>query len=167
MTAVHFVTTGGTIDKEYSVNGELVIGAPMAPALVALARTNLDVSFTEACRKDSLELTDSDISKIRSCVIDSPATCVVVTHGTDTMVRTGRALGNLRGKTVVLTGAMQPARMRESDAATNIGLAVAAVQLLPDGVYVAMSGLVIPIERASKNVALGLFEFSDDVHERA
>ncbi len=160
MTAVHIVTTGGTIDKEYSRGGELVIGEAMAPALIATARTNLDVTFEAVCRKDSLELSDEDRDNIRVHVAGSTETKIVITHGTDTMVATGSALQGLGDKTIVLTGAMQPARMLDSDAAGNLGLALAAVQLLPAGVYVAMSGLVIPVERASKHPDLGVFQDS-------
>lgn len=160
MTPVLILTTGGTIDKEYSRDGELVIGQPMAPALITTARTNLDVTFEIVCQKDSLDLTDSDRAHIRARVGASDGTKVVVTHGTDTMVATGLALRDLSDKTIVLTGAMQPARMVDSDAGANLGLALAAVQLLPAGVYVAMSGLVIPVTHASKSSALGMFQDS-------
>ena len=158
MTSVHIITTGGTIDKEYSLHGELIIGDPMAPALLEIARVNLAASFEAVCRKDSLDLTDDDRIRIRGRVATSPHRRIVITHGTDTMVTTGRNLRQLAGKTIVLTGAVQPARMQHSDAATNLGLALAAVQLLPAGVYVAMSGLVIPVNRAAKRTNLGVFE---------
>ncbi|WP_375479347.1 asparaginase domain-containing protein [uncultured Jatrophihabitans sp.] len=158
--SIHIITTGGTIDKEYSIRGELVVGDAMAPSLIATARTNIEVSFEAVCRKDSLELSDEDRAAIRAGVARSGNTKIIVTHGTDTMVRTGLALRGLPGKTIVLTGAMQPARMRDSDAAANLGLAVAAVQLLPEGVYVAMSGLVLPIDRAAKRDDLGVFQDS-------
>jgi L-asparaginase len=83
---------------------------------------------------------------------------VLITHGTDTMVETAAELRGLEGKTIVLTGALNPARFRDSDAIFNIGCAVGAVQCLPPGVYIAMNGRVWNPEHVRKNRNRNVFE---------
>jgi L-asparaginase len=103
-------------------------------------------------------MTGSDRERICATIAAQPERLVVVTHGTDTMIETARVLGKLTGKTVVLTGSMQPARFRVSDAEFNLGTAVAAVQILPPGVYLAMNGRIFDPRTARKNVAGNCFE---------
>lgn len=69
------------------------------------------------------------------------------------MIQTARMLRGIPGKTIVLTGSMQPARFRSTDATFNIGLAIGAVQTLPSGVYLAMSGRIFDPENTRKNSA--------------
>ena len=151
------LTTGGTIDKEYSLAGELEIGAPTIPRLLEPVLSTLEFRVEEVLRKDSLDLDDADRALIRERVLSAEEDRIVLTHGTDTMTLTAEALGTVRDRVVVLTGAMQPARMRDSDAAFNLGAAVAAVQLLPPGVYLAMSGRVLPAGAVVKDRAAGIF----------
>ncbi|AZZ53882.1 MULTISPECIES: asparaginase domain-containing protein [Rathayibacter] len=151
------LTTGGTIDKEYSLAGELEIGAPTIPRLLEPVLSTLEFRVEEVLRKDSLDLDDADRALIRERVLSAEEDRIVLTHGTDTMTLTAEALGAVRDRVVVLTGAMQPARMRDSDAAFNLGAAVAAVQLLPPGVYLAMSGRVLPAGAVVKDRAAGIF----------
>ena len=94
----------------------------------------------------------------RDAVAAADSTRIVVTHGTDTMVDTARELRGMPGKTIVLTGALQPARFADSDAAFNLGLAIGAVQVLQPGVYIAANGQVFPAYSVRKNVALNRFE---------
>ena len=109
--------------------------------------------------KDSLELTEADREAIVAAVRDTPGDRFLITHGTDTMLLTAEVLARrVEGKTMVLTGAMQPARLRGSDAFFNIGFAFAAAQQLPPGAYVAMNGRLFIPGRARKNVEKGLFE---------
>ena len=109
-----------------------------------LAENNVFVPHrvTQLMRKDSLELTDADRQAIHDAVAASDADKILVTHGTDTMVDTARVLADIACKTIVLTGAMQPATLRNSDAEFNVGFALAATQTLPPGVYIAMNGEV-------------------------
>ncbi|PPH14865.1 MULTISPECIES: asparaginase domain-containing protein [unclassified Rathayibacter] len=151
------LTTGGTVDKEYSLAGELEIGAPMVPRLLSPVLTTLEFRVEEVLAKDSLELDDADRALIRERVLAAEEDRIVLTHGTDTMTATAEALGVVRDRVVVLTGAMQPARMLDSDAAFNLGTAVAAVQLLPPGVYLAMSGRVLPAGSVVKDRSIGVF----------
>ena len=109
-------------------------------------------------RKDSLHITQDDRELIRATIAAQPAKHVLVTHGTDTMVETAQVLESLTDRTIVLTGALSPARFRGSDAEFNVGTAVGAVQCLPPGVYIAMNGRVWDIHKVRKNVAANKFE---------
>ncbi len=149
---VQVFTTGGTIDKiYYDAKDDYTVGEPQIGRLLEEARVNFPYAVEALLQKDSLEMTDVDRARIRAAVAATPARRVLITHGTDTMVETARVLEGIPGKTVVLVGAMQPARFLGSDAEFNIGYAVAAVQLLEPGVYIAMNGQVFRSGRVRKN----------------
>lgn len=138
---LHIFTTGGTIDKVYfDARSEFQVGKTTVNDLLTEANVTLPCIVTTLMRKDSLDMTEEDRASVRSAVEKCEEERVLITHGTDTMVETGRALAGVEGKTIVLTGAMQPAALRSSDADFNIGFAVAAASLLPPGVYIAMNG---------------------------
>jgi L-asparaginase len=109
--------------------------------------------------KDSLDITDEDRREICRRVRDAEERRVLITHGTDTMVQTGKALGEITDKTVVLVGSLSPSRFKGSDAEFNVGFAFAAVQLLPPGVFVTMNGRVFGVNEVRKNVEQNRFEF--------
>src|SRR6478736_3010820 len=145
-------TTGGTIDKVYfDAKGNYHVGAPMVRELLVHARLGEIPEITELLRKDSLEMTDADRQAIREAVMACPASRILITHGTDTMVATAEALGGIADKTIVLTGALQPGRFADSDAAFNLGLAFGAVQLCSAGVYVVANGQVFLAGKVRKN----------------
>ena len=152
-------TTGGTIDKVYfDAKGNYQIGSPMVRELLVHARLAEMPAITELLRKDSLEMTAADRQAIYQAVAASAATRILITHGTDTMVETARHLAGIGGKTIVLTGALQPGRFADSDAAFNLGLAFGAVQLCSAGVYVVANGAVYPADKVRKNLELNRFE---------
>lgn len=156
---IRIFTTGGTFDKIYfDARSEFHIGEPTAAALLAEANVNFDYEIESLLKKDSLEIDASDRELIRRAVLDVDNDMVLITHGTDTMVETARSLLDIDSKTIVLFGAMQPARMRYSDAMYNLGFACAAVQLLPRGVHLAMNGQVFDPRQVTKNRELGRFE---------
>jgi L-asparaginase len=160
-SAIEILTTGGTIDKVYfDAKGGYEVGAPMVAQILSQARVTDTISLVELLRKDSLEMSDADRALIREAVARSDAARIVVTHGTDTMVLTARALKGI-AKTIVLTGALQPGRFADSDAPFNLGMAVAAVQILPPGVYLAANGRIFDADRVVKNTALNRFEELD------
>lgn len=159
---VQIFTTGGTFDKVYyDALSDFQIGEPMVPELLEEAGVTFDYEVKSLLKKDSLDMTDDDRERVRDAVQRCAARHIVITHGTDTMTQTAHALGNVGDKVVVFTGAMQPARMRVSDAAFNLGLAIGAMHSLPAGVYIAMSGQVFPADQAQKNRAAGRFEFNN------
>jgi len=158
-SGVLILTTGGTIDKVYfDGKGGYQVGAPMVEQILRHGRVNASVSVVELLRKDSLDMDDADRATIRDAVMDSEITRIIVTHGTDTMVETAQVLRDVPGKTVVLTGALQPGRFADSDAPFNLGMAMAAVQTLSPGVYLVANGTVFNADRVRKNTALNQFE---------
>ena len=152
------LTTGGTIDKNYfDALSEYQIVDSGIPALLKEARVALAFRIEEVCRKDSLELTDDDRAELALRVAQAPESRIVITHGTDTMTDTAKALAGIAGKTIVLTGALSPARFAETDAPFNLGMAFAAAQIAPPGVYIAMSGQVFDGLNVRKDRTAGRF----------
>jgi L-asparaginase len=151
---IEIFTTGGTIDKVYfDALSEYQIGPAAIPDLLQENNVFAAHRVTQLMRKDSLVLTDTDRQRIHAAVVSSPADKILITHGTDTMAQTGRMLADIEGKTIVLTGAMQPATLRNSDAEFNVGFALAAVQCLSSGVYIAMNGQLFDPFRVTKDRA--------------
>lgn len=156
---IQIVTTGGTIDKVYfDANSEFEVGDSLLPELLSESNIHDGYQITGLMRKDSLEMNDADRERVRQTVASSQCDKILITHGTDTMAETARALTAINDKTIVLMGAMQPARMRRSDAVFNLGFAWAAVQLLPAGVYIAMNGEVFAAGAVRKNLKSQRFE---------
>ncbi|MBK6800054.1 asparaginase domain-containing protein [Novosphingobium sp.] len=153
------LTTGGTIDKNYfDALSEYRIVDSGIPALLAEARVALPLRVIELMRKDSLELSDADRALIAAAAREAPESRIVITHGTDTMTETAKVLAaQVPGKTMVLTGALSPARFAETDAPFNLGMAVAAVQTAPPGVWIAMSGQVFDGLKVRKDREAGKF----------
>ena len=159
MNELCIVTTGGTIDKIYfDDKSDYQIGEPQIGRMLAELGVAFRYTVIPILRKDSLHLDDADRELIRSAIAAQPASHVLVTHGTDSMIATAKVLASLEGKTIVLTGALSPARFRGSDAEFNIGTAVGAVQCLPPGVYIAMNGRIWDPLKVRKNVEANRFE---------
>jgi L-asparaginase len=158
MADIAVLTTGGTIDKLYfDALSEYQIGESVVGRITAIARVALAVRVEELMRKDSLELTDADRAKIRAAVERAPESRLVITHGTDTMTDTAAALVGIEGKTVVLIGALAPARFAESDAPFNLGMGFAVAQVAAPGVWIAMNGTVFAAGHVRKDRGLGKF----------
>jgi len=146
------VTTGGTIDKAYfDALSTYQIGEPIVKKLLDTANVTHPYRIVELLRKDSLELTDEDRQRLKATVAALDERRIVITHGTDTMTASADVLAAIPGKTMVLTGALSPARFSDSDATFNIGMAFAAAQTLPAGVYVAMNGTVFRGDQVQKD----------------
>ena len=153
------VTTGGTIDKIYfDDKSDYQIGEPQIGSMLRELGVAFEFRVVPILRKDSLHITTADRELLRATIAEHDAKHVLVTHGTDTMVETAKVLSTIPGKVIVLTGALNPARFRGSDAEFNVGTAVGAVQSLPDGVYIAMNGRVWDPAKVRKNVAANRFE---------
>ena len=156
---IEIMTTGGTIDKVYfDAKSSFEIGAPQIGEVLGDANLTIDYQITPLLRKDSLDLSDADRELIKKTVRESSAEKIVITHGTDTMIKTAEYLQGVAGKTIVLTGSMQPARFRFTDAIYNIASAITAVQLLPEGVWIAMNGKIFDPAKSQKNVDMNRFE---------
>ncbi|MEZ5652710.1 MAG: asparaginase domain-containing protein [Burkholderiaceae bacterium] len=157
---VRILATGGTFDKRYDpVAGQLTFGTTAVADLLATAQARLPVD--ELLQIDSLDMTDTHRALVAEACTRVTEDRLVVVHGTDTMVETAAVLAErVVGKTIVLTGAMVPHSVHESDAAFNLGFALAAAQCLPIGVYVAMHGQWHDWRQVRKNRAIGRFEAS-------
>lgn len=159
MEKLRIFTTGGTIDKIYfDAKSEYEVGEPQIGDILREMGVQFPFEITSLMRKDSLDMTDTDRALIREAVQKDTATRVLITHGTDTMTDTAAALQGIGGKTVVLTGALNPAKFRGSDAIFNIGGAVAAAQSLPPGIYIFMNGRVFDARKVRKNRDKNRFE---------
>ena len=156
------VTTGGTIDKVYfDDKSDYQVGEPQIGRILQELGGGFRFSVVPILRKDSLYIDAADRELLRATIAARDARHVLVTHGTDSMVETARVLASIPGKTIVLTGALNPARFRGSDAEFNIGTAVGAVQSLPPGTYIAMNGRIWDPAKVRKNVAANRFEALD------
>ncbi len=159
MKKIVILTTGGTLDKVYfDAKSEYEVGPPNISVVLEEMRLAVNYTVKSLFQKDSLEISDSDREILLREVVQTPENRILITHGTDTMVETARSLAQVEGKTIVLTGAMEPALFKTSDAVFNIGCAVAAVQTLPSGVYIAMNGALFSHDNVRKNVREKIFE---------
>lgn len=158
--AIKLFVTGGTFDKEYNeLNGQLFFKDSHINEILKLGRSRLDLSVRTLMLIDSLDMTDTD----RNIILESCKACdedkIVITHGTDTMTETATFLSKkIPGKTVVITGAMIPYKFGSSDGLFNMGSALAFVQSLPLGIYIAMNGRYYDWNNCKKNKQTGFFE---------
>jgi L-asparaginase len=159
MMFIRFITTGGTIDKVYfDALSQFEVGESPLKAILTDALVSFDYDLVPMFRKDSLELTTEDRQDLRRFINEDDADRYVISHGTDTMVETAGVLAGLAGKTIVLTGALSPARFKTTDAIFNVGMAVAAAQTVQPGVYLAISGQIFTAGKVKKNRAENRFE---------
>ena len=152
--------TGGTFDKEYNeITGELYFKDTHIREILDSGRSLLDIDIKKLMLIDSLKMTNEDREKIAQNCVDSESRHIVITHGTDTMRKTANIVSKRSlNKTIVLTGAMIPYKFGSSDGLFNLGCALAFVQALPHGVYIAMNGKYFKWDEVKKNKKLGEFE---------
>lgn len=156
---IKFYATGGTIDKVYfDAKSEYQVGAPQVEEILKDSNVAFEFEVESILQKDSLEMTDEDRQNIRQIIEKETCQKIVITHGTDTMVETAKALIGIENKTIVFTGAMEPARSRYTDATFNVGCAIGAVQTLESGVFIAMNGVVYEADKVVKNYEAKKFE---------
>jgi len=158
--SIRIFVTGGTFDKEYNeLNGELYFKDTHLYEMLRLGRSRLELEITTLMMMDSLDMNEQDRHTIARACQEVPENRILITHGTDTMPETAALLaGLIRDKTIVLTGAMVPYKFGSSDGLFNLGSALAFVQTLPPGVYVAMNGKIFEAENVRKNKTRGEFE---------
>ncbi len=157
---IRILVTGGTFDKEYDeVTGSLFFKDTHIGEMLRLGRSRVDVTIRTVMMIDSLQMTDADRSLIVQNCLQCPEDRIVITHGTDTMTDTAAAIArSVLRKTVVLTGAMIPYAFGSSDGLFNLGSGISFVQVLPEGVYIAMNGKCFRWDQVRKNRTLGEFE---------
>lgn len=152
--------TGGTFDKEYNeLDGSLFFKDSHLPEMMTMGRSRVPMDIRTLMMIDSLEMTDTDRETIARNCLQTPEDKIIITHGTDTMVETAKVLAEkVKGKTIVLVGAMVPYKFGSSDGLFNLGSAIAFVQTLPPGVYIAMNGRYFHWDNVRKNKKIGEFE---------
>ncbi|MCB1800221.1 MAG: asparaginase [Gammaproteobacteria bacterium] len=156
---IQVYSCGGTIDKVYfDARSAYEIGDPCVGAILQQANVQFEYRVESLMRKDSLDMTDGDRQLLCDRIAGCPQRQILVTHGTDSMAESALMLAGLADKTIVLTGAMRPARFADSDAAFNVGCAIGALQSLPPGVYIAMNGRAFSAGKVRKNREAGRFE---------
>ncbi|MFH1681990.1 MAG: asparaginase domain-containing protein [Candidatus Eisenbacteria bacterium] len=157
---IRIFVTGGTFDKEYNdISGELYFKDSHVPRVLQMGRCRLDISVRTLMMIDSRVMTDEDRASIAKNCRSAEEEKIIITHGTDTLAETARVLAQeVRGKTIVVTGAMIPYTFGSSDGLFNMGSAIAFVQALPHGVYVAMNGRCFNWDNVRKNKKTGEFE---------
>ncbi|MBQ5948644.1 asparaginase domain-containing protein [Massilia sp. ST3] len=157
---LRLIATGGTFDKHYNeLNGVLGFSDSHLPEVIKRSRMTVPVALDVLPLLDSLDMQDADRQRVLAACQAAPEKAIVIIHGTDTMRETAAVLGaaNL-GQTIILTGAMIPYEIANSDALFNLGFACGVAQVLPAGVYVAMNGQVFPWDNVQKNRAAGVFQ---------
>jgi L-asparaginase len=158
--SIAVIQTGGTIDKDYPVGAgaySFEIAEPAVLRILAKAGSTARIEVVSFSKKDSQEITEIDRQRLVRLCQGRPERELIVTHGTDTMLKTAEALTRVSDKVIVLTGAMRPERFADSDAMFNVGLAVGAVNALPFGVYIAMNGCVMLASRCRRDPESGAF----------
>jgi L-asparaginase len=159
--SIRILVTGGTFDKEYDeLTGRLFFRDTHVAEMLRRGRCRVPARVETVMMIDSLEMTDADRAAVVDRCRESPERRIVITHGTDTMVDTARAIARaeLGERTIVLTGAMVPYAFGSSDGLFNLGSALSFVQVLPPGVYIAMNGQHFSWDRVRKNRESGVFE---------
>ena len=156
---ITFVLTGGTIDKEYdALDVPFTIGRWAVERVLGFVKPNFDATVIALMAKVSVHITEEDKELIRKTIAESADEKIVLTYGTDAMTEIGEVLKDISGKTIVIVGALKSQLIKDTDAEFNLGFATAAVQTLPPGVYVAMSGRVYDWNACQKNATSGMFE---------
>lgn len=157
---LRIIASGGTFDKHYdAISGQLGFGGSHLPAVLGRSRITLAHTLEVLPLLDSLEMQDADRQRLLASCRQAPEAAIVIVHGTDTMRESAAVLGAAAlVKTVILTGAMIPYEIANSDALFNLGFAIGVAQTLPAGVYVAMNGRVFAWDKVSKNRSAGVFE---------
>jgi L-asparaginase len=156
---LRILATGGTFDKHYDeIAGKLGFADSHLPDIIARARITLPTQLEVVAMLDSLEMQDTDRSNVLAACQRAAETAIVIIHGTDTMRETAHVIGNAKlAKTVILTGAMIPYEIANSDALFNLGFACGIAQTLPHGVYIAMNGQIFNWDNVKKNRTAGVF----------
>ncbi len=156
---LRILATGGTFDKHYDdIAGKLTFTQSHLPSIIARAKITLPVQLEIVALLDSLEMDDEDRAAVLAACKQANENAIVITHGTDTMRETAHVLGQARlAKTIILTGAMIPYEIANSDALFNFGFACGVAQTLPHGVYIAMNGQIFNWDNVKKNRAKGVF----------
>jgi L-asparaginase len=158
---VLFIQTGGTIDKDYPKKNNgyaFEIAEPAVERILFRAELAFEYKVISLFKKDSMDLTAEDRNEIREFCTKTEFDKIIITHGSDTLIETAKAIGNIKNKTILLTASYRPERFANSDADFNLGTAIGALNTKPEGTFIAMNGIILDPARARKNPETGRFE---------
>ncbi len=158
---IKIFTTGGTIDKDYSKSAgtyNFDISEPAINRILDIAKPNFQFDVESILKKDSLFMNEEDRNKIYYACKEEDSNKIIITHGTDTMIETANKLSSIKDKLIILVGSTKPAKFFDSDAHFNIGVAVGGINILSNGVYIAMNGEIHPWNFVRKLKESGKFE---------
>lgn len=148
-----FFTTGGTIDKAYSKKKgtyNFDILEPSVKYILKNVEPNFKYEVISLLKKDSLDINNKDRQSILDACRNVKTDKIIITHGADTMLDTAKKLSEIKNKVVILVGATQPERFKETDADFNVGMAVGAINVVPNGIYIAMNGRIYNWDKCQK-----------------
>lgn len=158
---ITFIQTGGTIDKDYphtTKGWAFEFGEPATTRLLERLNPSFEYKILTCFQKDSLEINDHDRKKLTDMILGLDSDKIIITHGTDTMLETAEYLAQrIENKLIVITGAMRPQRFTNSDAAINLGCAIATANLIKSGIFITMHGIVKPWDRISRDLETGMY----------
>jgi len=156
-----FIQTGGTIDKDYPKTTKgyaFEFGEPATRRILEKLHPSFDYKILTSCQKDSLDITKDDRQNLVNLIQQQTSKKIIITHGTDTLIETAQFISQkIKDKVIILTGAMRPERFSNSDADINIGCAIAASQILQQGIYITMHGIIQPWEKSQRDIETGKF----------
>jgi len=157
---ITFIQTGGTIDKDYprpTKGYAFEISEPAVERILKKLNPSFDYEILSVLKKDSFDITEEDREVIYQTCKKQKNNRIIITHGTDTMIETAMKLSDIKNKVIILTGSMKPERFSDSDAPINVGVALGAINILKDGIYIAMYGRVFKWNRVKRNPGTGQF----------
>jgi L-asparaginase len=157
---IAFIQTGGTIDKDYPKTTRgyaFEISEPSVKRILEKLNPSFEYDIVSVLKKDSLDITEEDREKIYSACKKSHSDKIIITHGTDTMLETAERLSDIKDKTIIITGSMRPERFANSDAPINVGMAIGAINVLENGIYVSMHGRVYRWDKCKRDMKTGQF----------
>ena len=157
---ITFIQTGGTIDKDYPKTTKgyaFEISDPAVKRILEKLNPDFEYDIISALKKDSLDITEEDRKKILEACKKTKSDKIIITHGTDTMLETAKVLSEIKDKIIIITGSMRPERFSNSDAPINIGMAIGAVNVLNNGIYIAMHGRILRWDKCKRDMKTGQF----------
>jgi L-asparaginase len=157
---ITFIQTGGTIDKDYpkTIGGyAFEISEPAVKRILEKLNPSFEYEIISLFKKDSQDITEEDREKIYKTCKELENDRIIITHGTDTLIETAEELRDIKEKVIILTGAFKPEKFTDSDAHINVGVAIGAVNVLNDGVYITMNGRIYPWDKVKRDPKTGKF----------
>ena len=157
---ITFLTTGWTIDKDYAAWAwvyDFEIWEPAIKRILDDVNPNFEFEIISILKKDSLDMDEQDRDLIYDICNDLKNEKIVISHWTDTMIKTAKKLSRITNKTIILVWSSRPERFKWSDASFNVWCAIWAINCMKNGVYIAMNGKIYNWDDCKKDNITGQF----------